>query len=195
MARNAEIKRKTRETDIELSFELDGSGTYDVSTGIGFFDHMLELFTRHGMFDLKLKASGDLHVGGHHVVEDVGICLGQAVKKAVADKGGIKRYGSMVLPMDESLALVAIDLSGRPYLAYNVDLSSEKVGGFDTDLTHEFLGAFVNNAEMTLHVRLMTGMNAHHMIEAIFKGLARALDEATSMDERSDAVPSTKGSL
>lgn len=195
MSRVAEITRKTKETDVAITFDLDGDGTYSIDTGIGFFNHMIELFSRHGLFRLELRAKGDLQVGAHHVVEDVGICLGQALKKALGDKKGIKRYASVVLPMDEALAMVCIDLSGRPFLAYNVDLSSEHVGGFDTDLTHEFLSAFVNNSEVTLHVRLLSGKNAHHIIEAIFKGLGRALDDATGFDERLVGIPSTKGTL
>lgn len=195
MSRCGSIERKTTETDIRLELELDGRGISEVSTGIGFFDHMLELFARHGRFDLKLQAQGDLHVDGHHIVEDVGICLGQACKEAFADKKGIRRYGDICLPMDEALALVAMDLSGRPYLAYNVDLESVVVGGFDSNLVSEFLAAFVNNAEVTLHVRILSGKNAHHVIEAIFKAFGRVLAEAVSLDPRVDGVPSTKGIL
>lgn len=195
VARAAEVTRKTKETEVSVSLVIDGDGTYSINTGIGFFNHMLELFSKHGMFKLDIQAKGDLHVGAHHVVEDVGICLGQAFRKALGDKSGIRRYGSAILPMDEALAMLSLDFSGRPFLAYNVDLSSEHVGGFDTDLTHEFLGAFVNKAEMNLHVRLLAGKNGHHIIEAIFKALGRAIDEAATFDERRSGIPSTKGTL
>jgi imidazoleglycerol-phosphate dehydratase len=194
-ARSARVERRTRETDVVVSLGLDGGTVRDVSTGIGFLDHMLELFAAHGRFDLEVKAQGDLQTGGHHTVEDVGICLGSALAQALGDGRGIVRYGSVQLPMDESLALVSLDISGRPYLAYNVDLSHSHIGGFDTDLALEFFQAFVNNARVTLHVRLLAGSNPHHIIEAVFKGFGRALDEATRIDPRLEDVPSTKGVL
>jgi imidazoleglycerol-phosphate dehydratase len=194
-ARRARVERRTSETEILLDLTLDGSGESTVSTGIGFFDHMLALFARHGLFDLQLAASGDLSTGGHHTVEDVGICLGSALDQALGDREGIVRYGNIALPMDESLALVAIDLSGRPYLCYDVGLPNAFIGGFDTDLAIEFFQALVNNARMTLHIRLLVGSNPHHIIEAVFKGFARALDQATRLDPRAAGVPSTKGLL
>jgi imidazoleglycerol-phosphate dehydratase len=193
--RAARVERRTRETDVTVSLGLDGGAICDISTGIGFLDHMLELFAAHGRFDLEVKAVGDLQTGGHHTVEDVGICLGSAVAEALGDNRGIVRYGSVQLPMDESLALVSLDISGRPFLAYNVDLSHAHIGGFDTDLALEFFQAFVNNARMTLHIRLLAGSNPHHIIEAVFKGFGRALDQATRIDPRVHDVPSTKGVL
>jgi imidazoleglycerol-phosphate dehydratase len=193
--RHALVERRTSETEIRLDLRLDGVGESRVSTGIGFFDHMLALFSRHGLFDLQLNATGDLATGGHHTVEDVGICLGMAVDRALADRAGIARYGSMLLPMDESLALVALDLSGRPLLSYEVDLPNTFIGGFDTDLVPEFFQAFVNNARATVHVRLLAGANPHHIVEAVFKGFGRALDQASRQDPRSLGVPSTKGVL
>jgi imidazoleglycerol-phosphate dehydratase len=187
------VERQTRETDIHLRLDLDGTGTCAASTGLGFFDHMLELFAAHGRFDLTVRATGDLQTGGHHTVEDVGICLGTALDRALGDKIGIARYGSVQLPMDESLALVSLDISGRPYLAYNVDLSNRQLGGFDTDLALEFFQALVNNARLTLHVRLLAGSNPHHIIEAVFKGFGRALAQATRVDPSLHEVPSTKG--
>lgn len=194
-SRSAVVERQTRETDIYLRLDLDGTGTCAASTGLGFLDHMLELFAAHGRFDLEVKATGDLHTGGHHTVEDVGICLGIALDRALGDKIGIARYGSVQLPMDESLALVSIDISGRPYLAYNVDLSHRQIAGFDTDLALEFFQAVVNNARFTLHVRLLAGSNPHHIIEAVFKGFGRALAQATRVDPSLREVPSTKGVL
>ncbi|MHB1344508.1 MAG: imidazoleglycerol-phosphate dehydratase HisB [Thermoleophilia bacterium] len=193
--RSALIERRTRETDISVRLDLDGKGASTVDTGVGFFDHMLELWAAHGRFDLEVRATGDLQTGGHHTVEDVGICLGSALAEALGDRRGIVRYGSVQLPMDEALALVSVDISGRPYLAYNVDLSHGNIGGFDTDLALEFFQAFVNNARMTLHMRLLAGSNPHHIIEAVFKGFGRALDQATSLDPRVDHIPSTKGVL
>ena len=193
--RHALIERRTSETEIWLDLRLDGVGESRVSTGIGFFDHMLALFSRHGLFDLQLTATGDLATGGHHTVEDVGICLGMAVNQALAERSGIARYGSMLLPMDESLAVVALDLSGRPFLCYEVDLPNTFIGGFDTDLASEFFQAFVNNARATMHVRLLAGANPHHIVEAVFKGFGRALDQATRQDPRAVGVPSTKGVL
>ncbi len=193
--RSALIERRTRETDISVRLELDGNGASTVNTGVGFFDHMLELWAAHGRFDLDVRASGDLQTGGHHTVEDVGICLGSALAEALGDRRGIVRYGSVQLPMDEALALVSIDISGRPFLAYNVDLSHINIGGFDTDLALEFFQAFVNNARVTLHMRLLAGSNPHHIVEAVFKGFGRALDQATALDPRVDHIPSTKGVL
>lgn len=193
--RSAHIERRTRETDISVRLDLDGNGASTVDTGVGFFDHMLELAAAHGRFDLEVRATGDLQTGGHHTVEDVGICLGSALAEALGDRRGIVRYGSVQLPMDEALALVSVDISGRPYLAYNVDLSHSNIGGFDTDLALEFFQAFVNNARVTLHMRLLAGSNPHHIIEAVFKGFGRALDQATSLDPRVDHIPSTKGVL
>lgn len=195
MRRRATVKRDTKETNIELKLDLDGAGVSDVSTGIPFFDHMLTLFARHGLFDLTVKASGDIGVDAHHTVEDVGICLGQVFSEALVDKTGIVRYGHALLPMDESLALVALDISGRSYLTYDVDVPMEVVGTFDTPLVKEFLQAFANNLGLTLHVRLFTGKNTHHIIEAVFKGLGQALDAATTLDPRVKDIPSSKGQL
>jgi imidazoleglycerol-phosphate dehydratase len=195
MPRSAEISRKTAETDIQLSLDLDGAGAADVQTGVGFLDHMLTLFARHGLFDLTVRCRGDLHVDQHHTVEDVGICLGLALDKALGDKAGLVRYGSCTAPMDETLVLVALDLSGRPYTACNLDLRNRKVGEFDAELAPEFFRALATNARLTLHVHQFAGENAHHLIEAAFKGLARALDAATRTDPRVTGVPSTKGSL
>ena len=194
--RTAKISRKTKETEIELELNLDGQGNVEVETGIPFFDHMLSMVGKHGLIDLSIKAKGDLEVDGHHTVEDVGICLGQALNQALGDKKGIRRYGSCLMPMDESLALVAIDISGRPYLVYDVDLPVEIIGSYDTALTVEFLQAFVNTSAMTIHVKVLAGRNAHHIVEAIFKGLARALGEAVEINPRiAGIVPSTKGML
>lgn len=195
MSRTATIERQTSETNVRVVLEIDGTGAYQISTGIPFFNHMLELFARHGLFNLVVEAEGDLDVDGHHTVEDVGICIGQAFREALADKKGIRRYGSIHLPMDEVLALVAIDLSGRPYLAYDAELPVEVVGSYDVSLTPEFLQALVNNLGMTLHVLTLRTGNAHHVIEAVFKGLARAMDKATSLDDRAPGIPSTKGQL
>ncbi len=193
--RTATVERRTRETEVSVTLGLDGGTVRDISTGIGFLDHMLDLFAAHGRFDLQVKAVGDLQTGGHHTVEDVGICLGSALAQALGDNRGIVRYGSVQLPMDEALALVSMDISGRPYLAYNVDLSPANIGGFDLDLALEFFQALVNNARITLHVRLLAGSNPHHIIEAVFKGFGRALDQATRFDTRVQDVPSTKGVL
>lgn len=195
MSRNAQIERKTKETQIILALKLDGTGQADVSTGIPFLDHMLELFAKHGLFDLKLSAKGDLEVDSHHTVEDIGICLGDAINQALGNKSSIRRYGDSLLPMDEALVLVAVDISGRAYLVYEVDLPMETIGTYDTSLTVEFLQALVNRASLTLHVKMFRGGNAHHVIEAVFKGLGRALDQATSLDPRVAGVPSTKGEL
>lgn len=195
MNRTAEITRKTKETDITLKLNLDGSGTADISTGIGFFDHMLEGFSRHGFFDLSCKVQGDLHVDGHHTVEDTGIVLGKAIAQAVGDKKGIRRYGSFILPMDDALALCAVDLCGRPYLNFDCTFPVERVGALDTELVREFFYAVSYSAGMNLHIKLLDGLNAHHMIEASFKAFAKALDQAVSFDPRITDVLSTKGSL
>lgn len=193
--RVGKVDRKTRETNISVNLDLDGSGKAAVSTGLGFFDHMLELLAGHGLFDLQVKAVGDLQTGGHHTVEDVGICLGVALSEALGDKSGINRYGNMILPMDESLAMVVLDLSGRPYLAYEGGPVAENIAGFDSALVPEFLRAVVNHARITLHVRIMAGTDVHHTIEAVFKGLGKALRQAVAIDARSAGIPSTKGVL
>lgn len=195
MGRIAEIKRKTGETDITLSVNIDGNGKGEINTGIGFFDHMLNLFSRHGLFDLSVKANGDLYVDSHHTVEDVGIVLGQAVKEALGDKKSIKRYGTMFIPMDEALAMVSIDLSGRPFLVFDAEFTQDMVGNMDTELVEEFFRAVAFNAGMCLHIKVLYGSNNHHMIEAVFKAFGRALDEATKLDDRIEGVMSTKGSL
>lgn len=195
MSRQATIERTTSETDITIKLDIDGKGDSKIDTGVGFFDHMLTLFAKHGFFDLEVSAKGDLEVDGHHTVEDVGICLGKAFSDALGDKSGITRYGFFVLPMNEALATVALDISGRPFLAYNMDLSASHVGGFDTDLTHEFFQAFITNAGVTLHIRLQAGTNPHHVIEAVFKGFGKAMDHACTIDPRIAGVQSTKGML
>ncbi len=195
LPRVASIERKTRETDITLKLDLDGSGRSTVDTGLGFFDHMLELVAGHGLLDLEVRAAGDLQTGGHHTVEDVGICLGQALAQAVGDKKGINRYGSTFVPMDEALALVVLDLSGRPFFAYEGGPVAESIGGFDTGLVAEFFRAVTNNARMTMHARVMAGGDAHHVIEAVFKAFAKALRVAVTTDPRVVGVPSTKGVL
>ncbi len=194
-SRTAEIKRETKETQIELELNLDGRGNATVDTGIGFFDHMLEGFAKHGLFDLKIQATGDLHVDGHHTVEDTGIVLGSAIKEAIGDKKGIKRYGNMILPMDDALVLCAIDLCGRPYLSYEADFKTEKIGYLDTELIREFFYAVSYSAMMNLHIKVISGTNSHHIAEAMFKSFAKALDDAVSFDERITDVLSTKGSL
>jgi imidazoleglycerol-phosphate dehydratase len=195
MSRSAEIKRQTTETDIVLELELDGSGQNDIQTPVPFFNHMLTQVARHGFFDLKVTAQGDVEIDDHHTVEDVGIVLGQAFKKALGDKAGIRRYGQKSLPMDEALASVIIDFSGRPCLVFNLDLPKAKVGGFDTELVKEFFAAFTNQAGATVHVNLAYGDNLHHIIEAVFKAFGRALDEATGFDKRVEGVLSSKGKL
>lgn len=196
MDRTATIKRTTNETDIELTLNLDGTGVADVETGIGFFDHMLTAFARHGLFDLTVRAQGDLYVDGHHTVEDAGIVLGQAFAQALGDKRGIRRFGSLVLPMDEALVLAACDLSGRGQLHWDVAVPSVMIGEFDATLAKEFFIAFATNAGVTLHVRSLAGENAHHIVEAAFKAAARALREAVEPDPRmGDALPTTKGAL
>jgi len=194
-SRLSQIKRTTKETDISLELNIDGTGTSDIDTGVGFFNHMLTLFAKHGFFDLKLKASGDIDVDYHHTVEDVGICLGQAIVRACGDKAGIRRFGDSIIPMGESLATVVVDLCERPFLVYNVAIEKQKVGNFDVELIEEFFHAFANNCGATLHINLMYGNNTHHIIEAIFKAFGRAMDQATSKDERIQGVLSTKGTL
>lgn len=193
--RNFSISRETAETKIELDLNIDGSGSSDIQTGIGFFDHMLTLLTKHGLFDLKVRCDGDLEVDQHHSVEDVGIALGQAFHEAIGTKEGINRYASVTIPMDEALANVSLDISGRAYLVYNVEGLKDKVGNFDTELVEEFFQAFSSNAKINLHINLLYGRNTHHMIEAIFKGFGRALDEATLKSKRIKGIPSTKGVL
>lgn len=195
MSRNASIKRKTRETNITAVFEIDGKGMGRIDTGIGFFDHMLEGFAKHGLFDLEFCAKGDLQVDGHHTVEDSGIVLGTAIREAVGDKQGIRRYGSAILPMDDALVLCAVDLCGRPYLAFDCDFSAERVGSFETALVREFFYAVSYSAGMNLHLKKLSGINDHHIIEAMFKAFAKALDAATVKDKRIQDVLSTKGSL
>jgi imidazoleglycerol-phosphate dehydratase len=196
MARIAEISRKTSETDIELRLDLDGTGQTDIQTGIGFLDHMLTALGRHGSFDLRVRATGDLHIDHHHTTEDVGIVLGQALRQALGDKRGIRRFGHAVVPMDEALAEAAIDLSGRAFMVWNVTFERDKVGQMDTELFEEFFRAFSGNAQMNLHITQRAGSNAHHIAEACFKSVARALRQATEIDPRSvGAIPSTKGAL
>ena len=194
MARSTTIERKTKETDISVILNIDGLGKSEINTGIGFFNHMLEGFAKHGFFDLKCNVKGDLEVDGHHTVEDTGIVLGTAIKEAIGDKAGIKRYGSFILPMDETLVLCAIDLCGRPYFSFECEFASDKVGEFDTQLVREFFYA-VSSAAMNLHIKVLSGMNDHHKIEAMFKAFAKALDMAVTKDERITSVLSTKGSL
>ena len=194
--RVAEISRKTAETDVYVKINLDGTGVNEISTGIGFLDHMLVLFSKHGRFDLTVKCNGDLEVDGHHTTEDIGIALGQAFKEALGDKRGIKRYGSTILPMDEALILTAVDISGRPYLRYRMQIPAPMVGDFDTELLREFVIAFAFNAGITLHVRRLDGVNSHHIIEGTFKSLGRTMRKAVSIDEDAkDEIPSTKGVL
>jgi imidazoleglycerol-phosphate dehydratase len=195
MSRTAQIQRDTAETQIRLSLDLDGTGAAEVETGVGFLDHMLTLLARHGLFDLTVQCKGDLHVDAHHTVEDVGICLGEAIARAVGNKQGLVRYGSATVPMDETLVLVSLDLSGRPYLACDLAVADRRVGTFEGELAPEFFRAVANNARMNLHIRQLAGSNVHHLIEAAFKAFARALDAATRRDERVQGVPSTKGIL
>lgn len=195
MARESKLIRQTKETDIAVSLSLDGSGKADINTGIGFFDHMLNGFARHGLFDLNCEVKGDLEVDGHHTVEDTGIVLGNAIKEAVGDKKGIKRYGSFILPMDDALCLCAIDLCGRPYFNYECNFTTERIGGLDTELIREFFYAVSYSAGMNLHIKMLSGINNHHMAEAMFKAFAKALDEATGFDARITDVLSTKGTL
>lgn len=194
--RNAEIFRKTGETEVSVSLILDGTGKSDINTGCGFMDHMLTLFARHGAFDLTVKCVGDTYVDDHHSVEDTGICIGQAFAAALGDMRGITRYGSAVIPMDEALIMTAADISGRPFLACDLSIPSQKVGSFDTELAEEFLRAFAVNARITLHVRQLAGANSHHIIEGCFKSLARAMRAACAIDAaNADSIPSTKGAL
>jgi imidazoleglycerol-phosphate dehydratase len=194
--RTAEIIRKTAETDITLTLCLDGDGKGNIDTGCGFLDHMLTLFSRHGSFDLDVKCIGDTQVDYHHTAEDIAICLGDAFKKALGDMKGITRYGSFILPMDESLILTAVDISGRSYLGYDLDIPTEKVGDFDTELTREFFEAFVRHAGVTLHIKQLSGYNSHHIIEGTFKSFARTMKQAVAIDEKNkDKIPSTKGVL
>ncbi len=193
---SAEVTRKTGETDIKLTLKLDGTGRSQIKSGCGFLDHMLTLFAKHGRFDLDLTCQGDVEVDYHHSVEDIGICLGQAFREALGNGAGICRYGSMLLPMDEALVLCAVDISGRACLVYNAEIPTEKVGDFDTELVEEFLNAFVRQAAVTLHIKQLDGKNSHHIIEAIFKAMARALAQAVSQDAaRAGEIPSTKGVL
>lgn len=195
MARTAKLKRTTKETDISIALNLDGNGNASIDTGIGFFDHMLEGFAKHGFFDLDCKVKGDLQVDGHHTVEDTGIVLGACIKQAVGDKKGIRRYGYFILPMDDALALCAVDLCGRPYLNFECEFPTERVGYLDTELVREFFYAISYSAGMNLHIKILAGTNTHHMIEAIFKAFAKALDMAVSAEPRTTEVLSTKGSL
>ncbi|MBI5655501.1 MAG: imidazoleglycerol-phosphate dehydratase HisB [Geobacter sp.] len=195
MARTAAIERVTKETRIKLSIDLDGTGAAKVCTSVPFLDHMLDLFARHGLFDLEVEASGDIDIDFHHTVEDIGIVLGQAIRQSLGDKKGIRRYGQATVPMDETLASVATDLSGRPYLVYHVSLPKVKIGEFDVELAREFFQALVNNLGANLHVNVMYGDNVHHILEACFKATARALDMATQVDPRIEGVLSTKGKL
>jgi len=195
MSRSASLERITKETRIRLNLEIDGTGKAKICSSVPFLDHMLDLFTRHGLFDLGVEAKGDIDIDFHHTVEDMGIVLGQAFREALGDKKGIRRYGQATVPMDETLASVAVDLSGRPYMVYNVRLPKVKIGEFDVELAREFFQAFANNAGANLHVNVMYGDNVHHILEACFKGLARALDMATQVDPRIEGVLSTKGKL
>jgi imidazoleglycerol-phosphate dehydratase len=194
-ARSAELERKTRETSVALALRLDGSGHGEIRTGVPFLDHMLESFARHGFFDLRVEATGDLHIDDHHTVEDVGIVLGRAFKQALGDRGGIRRFGEATVPLDEALCTAVIDLSGRCYLAYNVPIKEERVGAFQTILVHDFMKALSDEAGMNLHLNLHSGRNPHHIIEATFKALARAMDQATTIEPRLSGVLSTKGTL
>ncbi len=195
MSRNASIERITKETQIRLTLEIDGKGESKIYTSVPFLDHMLDLFTRHGLFDLQVEAKGDIDIDFHHTVEDIGIVLGQAFREALGDKRGIRRYGQASVPMDETLAGVAVDLSGRPYMVYNVRLPKVKIGEFDVELAREFFQAFANNAGANLHINVLYGDNVHHILEACFKGMARALDQATQVDPRIEGIMSTKGKL
>ena len=194
--RKAEIRRATAETDISVEIDLDGTGAYENRTGVGFFDHMLDQLARHALIDMTVAATGDLHIDDHHTVEDTGIALGQALAKAMGDKRGIRRYGSCLLPMDDAMVRAALDLSGRPYLVWNVPMPTPKIGTFDTELVREFFQAFATHGGITLHVDLIHGINSHHIAEAAFKAVARALRDALEVDPRkADAVPTTKGTL
>ena len=194
-SRNAAVERKTKETDVRVEIDLDGSGEYDIATGIPFFDHMLESFAKHGLFDLRITAKGDLQVDTHHTVEDVGITLGQALREALGDAVGIRRYGSVVLPMSEAKVEVSVDVSNRAYLVYGVELANDRIGSFDASLTQDFLYAFSQSAGLDLHVELRYGKNPHHVVEAVFKGTARALRDAVERDPRVKGLPTVKGAL
>ncbi len=194
-ARKADVQRKTNETDIRLSIQVEGEGQYEVSTGVPFLDHMLELFARHGFFNLRVQASGDIAIDDHHTVEDVGLALGQALREALGDKHGIRRFGAASVPLDEALVECVVDLSGRPFLAYNLDIRQERVGNFSTELVHDFFLALTNQVGMNLHLNMTQGRNPHHIIEAGFKAFARALSSAVEHDPRVQGVLSTKGSL
>jgi imidazoleglycerol-phosphate dehydratase len=193
--RAATVERSTKETEIRLELELDGSGRAEISTGVGFFDHMLDLLARHARLNLSVSANGDLETGAHHTTEDVGIVLGQALDRALGDRRGITRYGDAMVPMDEALGVCAIDVSGRPYCSFEADLPATSIAGFETELTEEFFRAVANNAKLTVHIRALEGTNAHHKIEACFKAFARALRQAVALDESEPGVPSTKGVL
>jgi imidazoleglycerol-phosphate dehydratase len=196
MMRSASVSRRTAETDVAVSIALDGAGKAEISTGVGFLDHMLELFARHGLFDLNVKVAGDLHVDQHHTTEDAGIALGQAILQALGDKKGITRYSDIHLPMDETLTRIAVDISGRPFLVFRTTFPTEKIGAFDTELVREFFQAFAVHAGLTLHVETLYGQNSHHIAESCFKGLARALRQAVAVDPREEGrIPSTKGTL
>ena len=195
MSRIATVNRETKETKISCTLNLDGTGKYDINTGIGFFDHMLSGFARHGLFDLTLKAEGDLYVDSHHTVEDVGIVLGQAIKEALGEKVGICRYGFFILPMDETLMLCALDLSGRPYFSYDVNLTVDRLGEMDVEMAKEFFYAISYSAGMNLHIKMLSGDNNHHILEAMFKAFAKSLDQATGKDSRIESVLSTKGTI
>ncbi|MHB9094252.1 MAG: imidazoleglycerol-phosphate dehydratase HisB [Eubacteriales bacterium] len=194
-ARKSKIARTTTETDINVKLNLDGKGSYILETDVPFLDHMLALWSKHGMFDLDVSAQGDTGIDDHHTVEDIGICLGQAISQALGDKAGIRRYGTAFAPMDEALAMVVVDISGRAYLSFDVPMPSQKVGDFDTELVEEFVRAVANHAGITLHVKLLQGKNTHHVIEAVFKGFGRAIKEAVTVDERIEGILSTKGQL
>ncbi|WP_068676230.1 imidazoleglycerol-phosphate dehydratase HisB [Oceanobacillus sp. Castelsardo] len=193
--RSARVTRKTSETDIKLELNIDGTGKPNINTGVGFFDHMLNAVTKHGLFDLDVKCDGDLEIDQHHTVEDIGIALGQAFLESLGTKEGITRYATVTTPMDEALSTVSIDISGRAYLVFNVEGMKDKVGNFDTELVQEFFQAFASNAKVTLHINLQYGENTHHMIESIFKGFGRCLDQATLKNPRIQGIPSTKGAL
>ncbi|AKG03929.1 imidazoleglycerol-phosphate dehydratase [Salimicrobium jeotgali] len=195
MTRSGSVTRKTRETEIDLKLEVDGEGEADLNVQVPFLSHMLELFTKHGLFNMTLTGKGDVEVDDHHLTEDIGICLGQALHQAIGDKYGMKRYGSMMLPMDEALVTVAVDMSDRPHLEWHADIPSQKIGTFDTENVHEFFWKLALEARMNLHIIIHHGHNSHHIVEAMFKALGRALDEATRVDPRVKGVPSTKGSL
>lgn len=195
MDRSSTITRTTKETDINLTLNLDGSGKANLSTGIGFFDHMLDGFTRHGLFDLSVQVKGDLHVDCHHTIEDVGIVLGTAIREALGDKAGIKRYGSILLPMDETLIMCAVDLSGRPYFVFDAEFTTDRVGDMDTEMAREFFYAISYAAGINLHMKVLYGTNNHHMLEGLFKSFAKALDQATMYDEQIQGVLSTKGTI